>query len=224
MVAEAITQLCAHCGDRCPSASYRSEAHVFCCSGCQTVYGIITASGLTDFYTLDGAAGTSQRRVREGDYAWLEVEALATTYASYRDGNRWRVLLELPAIHCISCVWLLERLPRLLPGVRSCTVDITRRVATIDFGPRQIDLRQVAEGLARIGYPPVLRSQPTDQEPGKQRGLLYRIGVAGFFFGNIMLLSFPEYLGLGGDAGAEGIAEGAEKIAREVPSGAGRQY
>ena len=32
--------------------------------------------------------------------------------------------------------------------------------------------------------------------------MLYRIGVAGFCFGNIMLLSFPEYLGLGEDAGA----------------------
>jgi len=35
--------------------------------------------------------------------------------------------------------------------------------------------------LSRIGYPPAL---------------IYRIGVAGFCFGNIMLLSFPEYFGL----------------------------
>ncbi len=202
MVAAPPTRACAHCGDPCPDVPYTSEEQTFCCSGCQTVYALITASGLSDFYTLDAAAGSSQRRVGAGDYGWLDVDALARGYASYRDESRWRVLLELPAIHCISCVWLLERLPRLLPGVRACVVDITRRTATIDFDPRLIGLREVAEGLARIGYPPVLRSQPAGPQAVRQRGLLYRIGVAGFCFGNIMLLSFPEYLGLGADAGA----------------------
>ena len=203
MGTDPLAQICAHCGERCPGVPYLNATPVpSVAAAAARCMGSSRPPGLTDFYTLDAAAGTSQRRVGEGDYGWLEVDALARGYASYRDESRWRVVLELPAIHCISCVWLLERLPRLLPGVRSCLVDVTRRVATIDFDPRRIDLRAVAEGLARIGYPPVLRSQPSGGEPSGQRGLLYRIGVAGFCFGNIMLLSFPEYLGLGGDAGA----------------------
>jgi Cu+-exporting ATPase len=50
--------------------------------------------------------------------------------------------------------------------------------------------------LDRIGYAPDLSLKDLEaSNPEKEdRDLLYRLGVAGFCFGNIMLLSFPEYL------------------------------
>ena len=191
---------CAHCGEPC-----RGEEPAFCCTGCRTVYTLLRENGLENFYRLDPDAGRSQRGGIAGDYAWLEAEELAAALARYRDERQWRVELELPAIHCIACVWLLERFPTLLPGVLRLTVDVTRKVATVDFDPTRTNLRAVAELLDRLGYPPVLR-RARDAAPRADRSLLYRIGVAGFCFGNIMLLSFPEYLGLGEDAGETFIA------------------
>lgn len=199
---------CAHCGDICPDERLKTGEHHFCCTGCQTVYDILKTNNLGDFYHLDDQAGKSQRRVSEQDFSWLEVEKLAEQMVRYRDETQQYVEVELPAIHCASCVWLLERLPQLLAGVNSCQVDVTRKQATIHFDPRITSLRAVAEMLVRIGYPPHFqRYSPTDRKRS-DRQLIYRIGVAGFAFGNVMLLSFPEYFGMGAAAGA-GFLEGA---------------
>ena len=54
------------------------------------------------------------------------------------------------------------------------------------------------ELLASIGYAPEINLGSLDKESRKphSRKLIYQLGVAGFAFGNIMLLSFPEYFGL----------------------------
>lgn len=197
---------CAHCDDPCASETIVQEGATFCCSGCATVYAILKDNNLLDFYRIDEQAGARADKGRDREYDWLDVPKLAESFVRYRDENRCHVALELPGIHCSSCIWLLERLPRLLPGVRSCTVDYSRKLATIVYDPRELNLRAVAEMLDRIGYPPHFRSQSENTAPVKKsRQLVYRIGVAGFCFGNIMLLSFPEYFGMGAVAGAEWV-------------------
>ncbi len=48
--------------------------------------------------------------------------------------------------------------------------------------------------LASIGYEPYISLEHYDAKPKLiDRSLLYKIGIAFFGFGNIMLLSFPEY-------------------------------
>ncbi len=213
----AITH-CAHCGDECRTEKLFEGDQAFCCAGCRTVYSLLREHGLQGFYDLAPDAARSQRRQQEGDYGWLDAEGLAATLAHYHDEDLWRVELELPAIHCIACVWLLERLPTILGGVQRCQVDVTRKVATISFDPRITSLRGLAEFLARLGYPPVLRRADRERRT-TDRSLLYRIGVAGFCFGNVMLLSFPEYLGLGEDAGATiiGKAVGPAMLLLSLP-------
>ena len=51
------------------------------------------------------------------------------------------------------------------------------------------------ELLASLGYPPEINLQGFKEEKSKikSRSLLIKLGVAGFSFGNIMLMSFPEY-------------------------------
>jgi len=47
-----------------------------------------------------------------------------------------------------------------------------------------------------VGYEPLISlSSGRKEKKRSDRSLYYRLGVAGFCFGNIMLLSFPEYLG-----------------------------
>lgn len=199
--------VCVHCGDQCAEERVERGKLLFCCPGCETVYRILQENDLLSFYHIDEAAGKKQKESSNRDYAWLEVPKLADRVVRYRDEVRCHIDLELPEIHCASCVWLLERLPQLLPGVRSCTVDYSRKVAAIAFNHAQVSLREVAEMLDRIGYPPHLKTWKEDSNKRSNRALIYRIGVAGFCFGNIMLLSFPEYFGLGASAGATGGAD-----------------
>lgn len=193
---------CAHCGDACEKDQIVSENQHFCCNGCASVYQILHDNKLLGFYGIDDDAGRSQKRHQQQDYAWLDIPKLADRLIRYRDESRCHIDVELPAIHCASCLWLLERLPELLPGARSCTIDFSRKKALIVYDPRQTTLRAVAEMLHRLGYPPHLRDEEKVPQKRADRSLLYRIGVAGFCFGNIMLLSFPEYFGWGADAGA----------------------
>lgn len=201
-----VDTACTHCGDPCGTLPIFHDGHHFCCTGCQSVYQILHENGLERFYQLDAAAGRPQRVSQAGEYAWLEIEKLAERFIRYRDAERSHAVFELPSIHCASCIWLLEQLPRLLPGVLSCTVDFSRRNATIVFAHNEVSLRALAETLTAIGYPPHTRENSQGEKKAGHQ-LLFRIGVAGFAFGNIMLLSFPEYLGLAADAGAGAVGK-----------------
>jgi len=171
----------------------------FCCQGCATVYSLIKANGLDDFYRIDANAGQSQKNLKDKDYAWLEKPDLTAAFYQYQDGRIARVTLELPQIHCTSCIWLLENLSQLHPGIRSVSVNFARRTAAICFAEEEISLRETAELLTRIGYPPNFQLRSTKKDKPGNRRLLYQIGLAGFTFGNIMLFSLPDYLGLAND-------------------------
>lgn len=66
------------------------------------------------------------------------------------------------------------------------------------YDPAQVSLRQVVERLTRLGYEPLisLNDVVRDGQKPTYQPLLYRLAVAGFCAGNVMLFSFPEYLGL----------------------------
>ena len=55
--------------------------------------------------------------------------------------------------------------------------------------------RSIAERLSSLGYEPVLDPEQRSALPAARRALYLKVGVAGFAFGNVMLFSFPEYLG-----------------------------
>lgn len=198
---------CAHCGDPCGKDGLVAEDLHFCCSGCQTVHTLLAENGLDNFYALEATAGRSQQRLNKEDYSWLDNADLARPFLRYSDQEQSRITLELPQIHCVSCVWLLENLGRLHPGVLAVQVNFGQRKADILFRHSALSLRELAELLARIGYPPAFHKKTaTDKSSPTNRRLLYQIGLAGFTFGNIMLLSFPEYLGLHIDLGGESFA------------------
>jgi len=85
-------------------------------------------------------------------------------------------------------------LHRLQPAVRSAEVDFLRRELWLVWDAQALTLRQLSEGLARIGYEPeiTLGSASAASRPAGDP-LIRRIGVAGFCFGNAMLFSLPAY-------------------------------
>ena len=187
---------CYHCSEKCEDTILFDEK-VFCCEGCKTVYDILSTNNMGEYYLLNAQPGIKRKRT-EARYDFLELDEVQKNLLLFAEGNRARVKLFLPQIHCSSCLWLLEQLHRFHEGVISSQIDFAKKEAEISFNSDLISLRELAELLWSIGYAPDI-NLTTEDGPKKQkvnRRLVKQIGLAGFCFGNIMLFSFPEYLGL----------------------------
>ena len=102
--------------------------------------------------------------------------------------------LHIPYIHCSSCIWILENLQRLHPNITSSQVNFPKKTVSITFNSEGLSLKHLVLLMSSIGYEPYISLE--DYTSGKKaidRQLIYKLGVAGFAFGNIMFLSFPEY-------------------------------
>ena len=176
----------------------RNADKAFCCQGCLTVFQILNENGLADFYNLSENAGV---RVKAGGsverFAFVDEPAVRERLVNFSDGKLTRIVFHIPAIHCIACVWLLENLFRLKPGIGSSSVHFPRKEVSISFSNEQIRLSEVIALLTSLGYEPDLKFSDLDgaKKPISRR-LWLQLGVAGFAFGNIMLFSLSSYLGL----------------------------
>ncbi len=172
---------------------------MFCCQGCLAVHDLLSANGLAQFYNLSPHPGSrAQGAVPRENWAFLDEPSVRQRLLDFSDERLSRVTFRIPTIHCVACVWLLENLFRLHPGIIGCRVDFSRREAAIHFAADQIRLSGVVALLASIGYAPQLTLGELEKavpNPARKR-LWLQIGIAGFAFGNIMLLSLPAYLGL----------------------------
>jgi Cu+-exporting ATPase len=191
---------CFHCGEHCDDSPVIAHDKSFCCEGCKLVYEIINEKGLCEYYDLSKTPGISQRiKVRSGKFDFLDSPEISEKLVHFAEGSRRHVRLYLPQMHCSSCIWLLEHLPRLHNGVVSSQVDFLRKEITVIFNKDDVSIKDLAVIITGIGYEPHLSMH--DLETGKNsfvdRSRIYRIGIAGFCFGNIMLLSLPEYFSSG---------------------------
>ncbi len=194
--------LCTHCGEECTSlGTFYIQDIPFCCNGCKLVYQVLKTNGMDSYYKLNSTPGLTQKRVSSDSYDYLKDETVIEQLLAFRDGGLARIKLKLPQIHCTSCLWLLENLPLFNNGVFSSTVNFSKKEAHIVFNEQELSLKALVELLVSIGYKPELNFNSLSKKTVKRsdKRLLFQLGIAGFCFGNIMLLSFPEYLGLNRD-------------------------
>jgi Cu+-exporting ATPase len=202
--AEAAHPPCFHCGTLCRDHSFRREEKRFCCHGCLTVFELLTENGLADFYSLSPAAGVRvDASPKTGQFKYLDEPAVRERLVDYSDEKLTRVTFHIPAIHCVACVWLLENLFQLHPGIGQSQVNFPRKEAAIAFRTGEIKLSGLVALLASLGYEPELKLSALDARPRRAaaRRLWIQLGLAGFAFGNIMLFSISSYLGLDAFAG-----------------------
>ena len=191
---------CYHCGEPCVEESIKKEGKSFCCQGCKMVYDILNENNLCEYYNLDSHPGTNQKtKIREGKFAFLDEESIQSKLLSFKEGDQSRVVFYLPQMHCNSCIWLLEHLNKIESSILFSQVNFLKKEITVTFLHTRYSLRKLAELLSSVGYEPHISLR--DVSEGKvnyiDRSQIYKIGVAGFAFGNIMMLSFPEYFSSG---------------------------
>ncbi|MCK6617789.1 MAG: heavy metal translocating P-type ATPase metal-binding domain-containing protein [Cyclobacteriaceae bacterium] len=194
---------CYHCGQPCEDISWQDDKP-FCCVGCKTVYEILSANDLCEYYNYQQNPGTQLNKpVNESAYDYLNEPAVHQKLLTFNSDTFSRVNFYVPTIHCVSCIWLLENLKRLDSGILKSEVNFARKQVVIDFNPEKISLARVASLMATVGYAPVitLNDNKATANPvfSADKKLITKLAVAGFCFGNVMLFSFPEYLGLEGE-------------------------
>ncbi len=194
--------ICYHCGDECRDNSISLGERLFCCNGCKTVYELLNAKELCEYYDIDASPGISPREELITDrFTYLDDDSVSEQLFEFSDGENARVTLQIPGMHCSSCIWLLEKLHELDSGITRSTVNFPRKQLTITFKLDELPLSKVAALLASLGYEPLINLDSLEKRQTSQaeKKLYYKIGIAGFAFGNVMLLSFPEYLSRSGE-------------------------
>ncbi|MGH2664713.1 heavy metal translocating P-type ATPase [Flavobacterium sp.] len=188
------TTNCFHCGLNIkPAEEILFDNRNFCCNGCKTVYEIFNSNGLSSYYDLEKSPGATPL-TNSNKYDFLDNEKIAERLLQFNEGQTQIVSLHIPHIHCSSCIWILENLRKLQPEITSSQVNFHEKTVRITFDSENISLREIVALLCKIGYEPYISLEQYDAQKKKlDKSLTYKLGVAFFCFGNIMLLSFPEY-------------------------------
>ncbi len=189
------TLSCFHCGEKCDE-SIHLEEKLFCCEGCKQVYMLLNENNLCNYYDLDKTPGIRAKGKFTGQrFAYLDDAETARRLVQFSSDTQTNVTFHLPQMHCASCVFLLENLHKINPGVIQSQTNFQRKEVLVIFDPRSISLREVVELLAFVGYEPDISLKAVGEKKASKnnRRAIYKIGLAGFCFANIMMLSFPEY-------------------------------
>ena len=195
---------CTHCTLPVPAGMIDAQRdEQFCCRACESAYEVIHGCGLDTYYRLRAQSDASAEAARPSEPDGLSVFDSAKYHDLYvrtLDDGSCATDLMLEGVHCAACVWLIEKLPRVVPGVIAARLSLREATVRIVWNPAQVELSQVAKALGTLGY----RSHAPrggakrGVQLAEQRRMLVRIGVAGALAGNTMLLALALYAGLFG--------------------------
>lgn len=186
--------ICYHCGEECAETPIIYQEKNFCCQGCKQVFELLNENHLEDYYNCDLNPGISPTNK---NYEFLNNPAFRNRLISFSNSEFSKVSFHLPAIHCRSCLYLLENLQKLNPQIIKTSLNFGKKDLTVWFKENELNLGALASLISNLGYEPHLineeKKSTSDQGSNK---LFIQLGVAGFCAGNAMLFSFPEYLGI----------------------------
>ncbi len=197
---QAEPYFCAHCQLPVPAGLVEEgEEQQFCCAACRTVYATLQEHGLQKFYALrekvadsPGApAFVSGRKYQDFDHPDFLHHHVQV------DGEISSIRLFVQGVHCIACVWLLEKLPQILPGVVDARLDLGRSFLELRWNSKQVPLSRIASALDRMGYTPhpMAEGEPERQRRSEIRREFLRMGVAAALALNVMAIAFALYGG-----------------------------
>ena len=190
---------CAHCGLAVPPAAVDATApRQFCCEGCRAVWTILHEHGLERYYALRAGAAPAPAPAVDRLYSELDDAGFQGRTCRPAPGGLLSTELYLEGVHCGACVWLVEKLPGLVPGVAEARLDLPRSQARVVWDPRTVPLSAIARRLGSLGYTPHpcrgLAAQAARRR--EDRAMLSRIGLSGAVAANVMGIAFALYGGM----------------------------
>lgn len=195
------TPACDHCGLPVPAGLVEAGAErQFCCRGCRTAYEVIHGCGLERYYRLREADGAEAAPAKGtgARYGQFDDPTFDALYCREVDGGLKQAELLLEGVHCAACVWLVERLPKVVPGVVESRLDLRRALVRVTWDPARVKLSAIGRTLDSLGYAPHPARDASARSVRRieDRRHLVRLAVAGACAGNVMLLALALYAGV----------------------------
>lgn len=179
----------------------------FCCQGCLTVYQTLHEKGLGEYYQVKHDVAYLKRRspveIKSDSFVYLDGADFLEEFSYSLTTNQRTMEFYLEGIHCLACLWLIEKLPDFIEGVISSKLNLEKSVAVITIDQTGSFARAAYE-LNRLGYRPHALKKNTEAEIFQQsetRKNLIRIGVSGAAAGNIMIYAVSLYGGASAQLG-----------------------
>lgn len=203
---EAINTLsCTHCdepiGELIP---IYNDDNIFCCHGCEVVFGIINDNGLNDFYKIKEQEGikSGPAVVSEDEFSYMDSKEFINSSAITKVKSSIQLKLHLSGINCMACLWLIEKTPEFIKGLKACRLNLQSSIVEIEVDLTRAKLSDIATSFSHLGYYPQAIKDKSDEREINQkndRSDILKIGVAGAALGNIMIFAVSNYAGASGE-------------------------
>jgi Cu2+-exporting ATPase len=182
-------ELCGLCQLPLPHFPIVSETIKFCCSGCQSVYSILSAKGVQGEYQEDPLF---LQAVHYGLISNpLIIEKLNAKSISEPEITIQRLYFEINEMWCPSCAELIRLLLLQEKGIKSCVVDYATDLAIIEYAPQWISQENIFKMIGNLGYRPQMMEK--ESKKGTSLSLYLRFIIAAFCSLNVMMFAYPLY-------------------------------
>ena len=177
-----------------------------CCFGCKAVTEHIYQAGLGSYYQFrTEVAAKPNDRNSTSDYDIYNDPHLVDLISSSKNkssnptnSDQRSIILSVDNIHCAACSWLIDLSLSKLQGINSVNVNTINQRVEISWDKTQLSLPDILARLDSVGYP-AAPLQITVQEvrlKNQEKQYIKRLGVAGLFTMQIMMLAFSMYFGV----------------------------
>lgn len=195
---------CYHCGEaigiNCKIFRQIDGAErPMCCEGCAIVASVIHESGLAEFYNKRTSLPQPVDASRQSNPLALpelfDDEIIQAQFLNEQSDGILEAQFVVDNMHCPACVWLIENQLNQLQGVRAANVNFSLLKLTVQWRKTEIELSQIVGSVQSLGYKVAPYSQSTVSRSinQKYRDLLKRMGVAGAFGMQVMVIAVVLY-------------------------------
>ena len=142
------------------------KKYLFCCQGCKIVFQAMRDHGLGKYYEFEGRNSHALVGLKAEDYSYLDYPQLKESFFN-QTTKQLEVRLLIQDAHCSACLWVMEKLPELVQGVRSSRLNLNTKVLHLQIEPKAM-LSKVATKIHQLGYRPLLIESNTKEEALKK--------------------------------------------------------
>lgn len=181
--------LCTLCSLELPKFPIKEGESFFCCSGCRSVFNILSAKNQLDSFTENPLFHQAVHSGLISNPALLEQ--LRESQAKVKHEERQKLHLEIANMWCPSCAEVIRLILLREKGVCNCVVDYSTDLASIEFAPKYISKEKICEKISACGYES--RSLEESSKKAVSFDLYLRFIIAAFCSVNVMMLAYPLY-------------------------------
>jgi|GEM_PF-5989728 len=163
-----VQKECKHCG-------LASGSNSFCCSGCEAAWSLIHEHGLDSFYEHREKISPQIKSSTFDIFEAYEHPDFLDQNTKKR-GDERSATFKIGNLYCAACIWLLEKLPKIVPECREARVDFGRGKIFLRWEDRPKNLQKILKTVGKLGYSISFQEDDEDQKVFSKKEWL-RLGI-----------------------------------------------